>query len=148
MLSNSGIIQASTLATIKRISWDEMQKRRAQGLCFDCNNKFTPGHRCQVPQLMILENIAQDDVTAVEVDSIKQEEETTPIERREGMEEPEITIHALTRWAAPRTMLINVTIKNREFIALIDSGSTRNFVNDRIDEALQLHVKPTEPFLV
>ena len=60
--SNSRTIQVSTPETIKRLSWDEMQKRRAQGLCFNCNDKFNPGHRCQAPQLTILENIVQEDV--------------------------------------------------------------------------------------
>ena len=25
------------------------------GLCFNCNDKFTPGHKCQGSQLMLLE---------------------------------------------------------------------------------------------
>ena len=40
---------------IKRLTWDEMQRRRAQGLCFNCEEKFTPGHRCTSPQLLLLE---------------------------------------------------------------------------------------------
>lgn len=45
-------------------------------------------------------------------------------------------------------MRIKVTLENQEFIALIDSGSTHNFVNHRIAEAMRLPVKPTEPFSV
>ena len=41
---------------MKRLSWEEMQKRRAQGLCFKCNDKFIAGHRCQGPQLLSLES--------------------------------------------------------------------------------------------
>uniref|UniRef100_A0A6N2LI86 Alcohol dehydrogenase-like N-terminal domain-containing protein n=1 Tax=Salix viminalis TaxID=40686 RepID=A0A6N2LI86_SALVM len=40
---------------MKRLSWEEMQKKRAQGLCFNCEEKFTPGHRCKGPQLLLLE---------------------------------------------------------------------------------------------
>ena len=40
---------------IKRLSWEEMQKRRAQGLCFNCDEKFTVGHKCQGPQILLLE---------------------------------------------------------------------------------------------
>jgi len=29
-----------TASPMKRFSWDEMQKRRAQGLCFNCEEKF------------------------------------------------------------------------------------------------------------
>ena len=45
-------------------------------------------------------------------------------------------------------MRIKVILGNREFIALIDSGSTHNFVNNRIAEILRLPMKPTEPFIV
>ena len=40
---------------VKRISWEEMQRRRAQGLCFNCNERFNLGHQCQKPQLLLLE---------------------------------------------------------------------------------------------
>ena len=45
----------SSNATIKRLTRDEMQRRRAQGLCFNCNERFTLGHRCSQPQLLLLE---------------------------------------------------------------------------------------------
>lgn len=53
-------------AAVKRISWEEMQKKRAQGRCFDCNYKFTLGHKCQAPQLMILENLTINDAATSE----------------------------------------------------------------------------------
>lgn len=28
---------------------------RAQGLCFNCDDKFTPGHKCRGPQVLLLE---------------------------------------------------------------------------------------------
>lgn len=40
---------------MKRLTWDEKQKRQACGLCFNCDEKFTPGHRCRGPQLLLLE---------------------------------------------------------------------------------------------
>ena len=58
-VSNPNPPICSTQATIIRLSWDEMYKRRAQGLCFNCNERFTPGHKCQAPQLMILEDCIQ-----------------------------------------------------------------------------------------
>ena len=47
--------RASPAAPIRRLSWDEMQKRRAQGLCFNCNDRFTAGHKCNKPHLLLLE---------------------------------------------------------------------------------------------
>ncbi|KAL0412968.1 UNVERIFIED_CONTAM: hypothetical protein Sradi_1498500 [Sesamum radiatum] len=35
---------------IRRLSSSEMQERRAQGLCFNCDDKFRPGHVCKSKQ--------------------------------------------------------------------------------------------------
>lgn len=40
---------------IKHLTWDEMQNRRTQGLCFNCDEKFTPGHRCKRQLLLWLD---------------------------------------------------------------------------------------------
>ena len=32
---------------MKHLSWEEIQKERAQGLCFNCDEKFTARHRCR-----------------------------------------------------------------------------------------------------
>jgi hypothetical protein len=45
----------------KKLSWEEMHKRREKGLCFGCNKKFTPGHRCQTPQALSIEVSATEE---------------------------------------------------------------------------------------
>ena len=50
--TTSSIIKLSP--AMKRLSWEEMQKRRTQALCFNCEEKFTPGHKCKHPQLLVL----------------------------------------------------------------------------------------------
>ncbi|TXG48185.1 hypothetical protein EZV62_027479 [Acer yangbiense] len=69
-----------------------MQKRRAQGLCFNCDEKFTPGHKCKGPQLLLLEGSSE----------YSDDEET------EGSMEsqPEISLHALIGWTAYKTMRV------------------------------------------
>ena len=32
-----------------------MQRRRAQNLCFNCNDRFTAGHKCLGPRILLLE---------------------------------------------------------------------------------------------
>ena len=77
---------------MKKLLWDEMQKRRAQGLCFNCDKKFTAGHRYRGPQLLLLEGYEEYD------------EEDNP----EGAEDftPEISLHALSGWTTQRTMRV------------------------------------------
>lgn len=38
-----------------KLSWEEMQERRKNALCFNCNEKFTLGHRCQGPLAFFIE---------------------------------------------------------------------------------------------
>ncbi|RVW61741.1 hypothetical protein CK203_065071 [Vitis vinifera] len=44
-----------TLSPMKQLTWAEMQRRHAQGLCFNCDEKFAPRHKCKGPQLLLLE---------------------------------------------------------------------------------------------
>ncbi|KAG8658352.1 hypothetical protein MANES_03G138751v8 [Manihot esculenta] len=105
-----------TATPVKRLSWEEMQKRRAAGLCFNCDAKFTPRHRCAKPQLLLLDGGTED----------------------EDEDEPEISLHALTGWSNSQTMRVLVKIGSTEMIVLIDSGSTHNFINGKMAESLRL----------
>ncbi|KAF2317412.1 hypothetical protein GH714_021927 [Hevea brasiliensis] len=48
-LSSSSPVKSKPTTPVKRLTWEEMQKRRADGLCFNCDEKFVPGHRCSKP---------------------------------------------------------------------------------------------------
>jgi hypothetical protein len=121
---------------MKRLTWSEMQSRRAQGLCFHCDERFVLGHKCKRSQLLLLE------------DSYKEEDIDNEGAHTIFQEEPEISLHALTGWSTARTMHVSAKVGLHELIVLIDSGSTYNFINDRIAEVLQLPVVPTKPFNV
>ncbi|GJR00748.1 putative reverse transcriptase domain-containing protein [Tanacetum coccineum] len=41
---------------IKKLTPVEMQKRRAEGLCYNCPEKYQPGHRCTPPQFLLLQS--------------------------------------------------------------------------------------------
>ena len=46
----SGAVREQNLNTpYRRLSWEEMQKRRVQGRCFNCDERFTSSHRCRQP---------------------------------------------------------------------------------------------------
>jgi hypothetical protein len=62
--------QSQTLP-VKKISWDEMQKRCAKGLCFNCNDKFVLGHECNAVQAFLIE---KDEPTLTEFEDKRKEE--------------------------------------------------------------------------
>ncbi|KAH7571764.1 hypothetical protein JRO89_XS04G0135500 [Xanthoceras sorbifolium] len=85
-----------TTVPIKRLTWEEMQRRRAQGLCFNCDDKFSVGYNCRGPQLLLLEgNINEDS----EGDINKDTEVSIDLSF-----DPGISLHALTGWSDAKTM--------------------------------------------
>ncbi|KAH9685457.1 hypothetical protein KPL70_013962 [Citrus sinensis] len=135
--TTSPIVNKNSPATpFKKLTWEEMQRRRAQGLCFNCNKKFTAGHRCTKAQLLILEAEEEYEETL----------EAAPIE--EASYDPKITFYALTGWTTPQTMRVKAKIGPYEIIVLIDSGSTHNFISTRLANLLKLPIIPTAAFPV
>ena len=135
---------------IKSLSWEEMQRKRAQGLCFNCNERFTAGHRCQKPQLLLLKghegNVDCGDGTDQQTWEDDHGGEAAEVQEHEP--KLEITLHALTGWTAPKTMRVTAKMGPHEVMVLIDSGSTHNFISNRLANKLRLPVIPTETFPV
>jgi hypothetical protein len=91
-------------------------QRRKDNKCFHCDELFTPGHKQHCKQLFVMEVIQDDD------DSGDQ-----------GLynAEPTISIAALTgiQPRRGRTMQVYATVQGAVLRALLDSGSTHNFVD-------------------
>lgn len=78
--------------TPKKLSWDELRRKRSLGLCFSCDERYTPGHKCKKPQLLLMEG--------------GDEKEEDNASGEDAEEEPEITLNALTCWDAPKTLRV------------------------------------------
>ncbi|KAL4318769.1 hypothetical protein GQ457_18G015560 [Hibiscus cannabinus] len=131
-------VKAHPTTPMKRLSWEEMQRRRTQGLCFNCDEKFSSGHRCRKPQLLLLEGDSRSSCDDDDEESFNKAQ----------LREPAISMYALTGWSTARTMRVTATICDLELDVLIDSGSTHNFISEKMATWLQLPVIPTEPFTV
>ncbi|XP_026419646.1 uncharacterized protein LOC113315600 [Papaver somniferum] len=53
-ISTSNTRQHSTLPPIKKLSYDDMRDRREKGLCYNCDEVFSYGHKCIKQQIYML----------------------------------------------------------------------------------------------
>ncbi|KAA8525944.1 hypothetical protein F0562_007956 [Nyssa sinensis] len=132
-----------TLPPVKKISWEEIQKRREKGLCFSCNERFTPGHLCAIKQLFVFdaEGGGNKDWTRDNPATEETDEDT-------GDSDLQISLHALVGYTGPRTMRVAGRIGCRRVPVLIDSGSTHNFIDQRLARHLALSVTLIDQFWV
>ncbi|KAF7137823.1 hypothetical protein RHSIM_Rhsim07G0182700 [Rhododendron simsii] len=97
-----------------------MDARSEKGLCYNCDEKFIRGHRCQRKQLYLM--MVDED----KIDDIGQDDQA---ENERALEdEIQLSMHALSGSNSFRTMKILGFLRGKAITILIDSGSTHNFV--------------------
>uniref|UniRef100_A0ACD5W8S7 Uncharacterized protein n=1 Tax=Avena sativa TaxID=4498 RepID=A0ACD5W8S7_AVESA len=119
--------------TFRRLSPTEIADRK-KGLCFNCDDQFVPGHRCA--HLFSVEVNASADYDEVD--------ETMHRPTDLSDEEPRVSLQVMTGlWSigASNTMQLDVRIGMDTFTALLDTGSTHNFIDsDALVRAKLTHV--------
>nr|GMC71591.1 Transposon Ty3-G Gag-Pol polyprotein [Ipomoea batatas] len=127
---------------IKKYTAAEIRERRDKGLCFHCDQKYSPGHRCRGPFLLL---VGTDDADATEADVQEVEPDSSGGEVVTG----DISmLNTLAGPGSPRSLRLMGKINKQSCLVLIDSGSTHNFIHPTITEKLQLATTPIKPFKV
>ncbi|KAJ8754363.1 hypothetical protein K2173_002814 [Erythroxylum novogranatense] len=104
---------------VKRLTWDELNERKRLELCFKCNDKFGPGHKCK--KLFSIQAVLEDSDDDIEME----------IEDQDSAEEvPAISLHAIAGFEGPKTMRLCGRVVRLDGMVLVDSGSTHNFISE------------------
>ena len=119
----------------------EMDERRAKGLCFWCDDKFVPGHRCRNRKLYSL-CIVEDDG-----DNSSEEEETMEARNTENLT-PHLSLQAIHGTAGCQTIKVWGKIDKCPILILIDSGSTHNFIHADLMDKLECPTTTIKPMVV
>jgi predicted aspartyl protease len=125
----------------RRLSQAEMTQRRAEGLCFNCDEKYVQGHRCK--KLFVLEVDDTDDDEEVD-------EEIECSALTLGEELPGISLHAITGVRAKgfQTMKVFVSVGDAVAVALLDTGSSHNFIDIGMARRAGLRLRERRNFSV
>jgi hypothetical protein len=113
-----------------RLTPDEMAEQCRMGLCFNCNEKYTRGHNQFCRRIFFVEGVEIDDT-----------DEATPDADGEA---PCFSLQALAGVPVADTMQIAVALGAASLVALLDSGSTHNFISEAAARrtGLPLHQRP------
>jgi hypothetical protein len=115
-----------------------MAERRKQGLCYNCDEPYVQGHNCA--RLFYLE-VAGYIVEEPDDDSV--EEPAAAVANTEfDPEKPMISLAAIAGIRTEDTMQVYVQLGNHQLVALLDSGSTHNFVRGDVARRVGLHFSP------
>ncbi|XP_019451923.1 PREDICTED: uncharacterized protein LOC109354024 [Lupinus angustifolius] len=119
-----------------------MNERRAKGLCYFCDEMYTPEHSLSHKKLQI---------HLLEVDELEDEEVGSGRDQEtvlSSSEEPHISVNALTGVANFNTMRVTGRYNKKPLDILIDSGSTHNFLDRQVAERIGCRIEELQPILV
>jgi len=126
-----------------------MVERQLKGLCYNCDDKYFPEHKCMEQKLFmaVTEDISEEDVVVLPVEELPPPSDLTPPSDPPDVD-PVISLNALTGFSAPQTLKLIGYIKNRKVIILVDSGSTHNFIHRRIAQEVNCYTRVVNNFQI
>ena len=101
---------------MEHLSQAKMEERRRLGLCFNCNEKFGRGHNRVCQRIFLIDLAAAND------DDDDAEESAS--------DEPIVLVLAISGIRTRETMQMGITIGGASFLALLDLGSSHNFITE------------------
>eukprot|EP00253_Pinus_taeda_P010303 PITA_10303 len=135
-----GSVVAPSLPQPIRLTPQKLEEKRAKGLCYSCDSKYTKGHKCAEKKLFYIDCEEEE-----EKEQERSKEEDILQEQSLDKEEmnPTISCNALAGITTPQTIKIEGKIKKKKVIVLIDSGSTHNFIHCKVAKELNCFLYPT-----
>eukprot|EP00253_Pinus_taeda_P034002 PITA_34002 len=109
-----------------RLTPQKLEEKRAKGICYSCDSKYTKGHKCAEKKLFYINSEEEEEK---EQERSKEEDILQEQSLDEEQMNPTISCNALAGIITPQTIKIEGQIKKNKVIVLIDSGSTHNFIH-------------------
>lgn len=105
---------------VRRLTQADQEEHRRLGLCYNCDEKFRRRHNQVCKQLFLLDSAMKD---TEDVPESSEEKATTEAS-------PHFSLHAIAGVWFSDTMQLRVQLGDTSLIALLDSGSTHNFISE------------------
>jgi len=99
-----------------RLSPSELEERHRNGQYFNCDDKYVRGHNRVCARLFVMQVTSRD--------------EEDDVAKHDDDQQPHISLHAIAGVCTRDTMRVCVQLGQITVTAILDSGSTHNFVSE------------------
>ncbi|XP_061351369.1 uncharacterized protein LOC133296412 [Gastrolobium bilobum] len=126
---------------IKKLSPEEIARKRELGICYTCDEKWTSKHRCKSKMLLLIGEIDEDQ------QDTEEEILWSPESKDDSLA---ATLHSLAGSFNPRALIFETWLCGHKESVLVDYGSSHNFINRELAHQLNvpmLHSKGMEVFM-
>lgn len=125
---------------VKRLNHVEIKECNKKELYYNYDEKFIVGHHYMTQKLYVLD-------TNTPIELLEDAIEDVVAYIKEKLDEhtkvyPKISCNALYDFSSPQTMKCHGYFKVQTLIVLIDSGSTRNFMDPNVDKKVHSYIYP------
>jgi hypothetical protein len=137
--------KAASGLPIQCISPAQMKERRDKGLCYYCDDKWLPGHKCKSLRLYLMSGLKlppEDTFKDVYYDSTDLVDSVPEFDVVE-CKEPGISISSISGSLGSKSMRLLGVLQSQRVSILIDLGSTHNFLDPTILAKVNLPVLST-----
>ncbi|XP_047943092.1 uncharacterized protein LOC125189916 [Salvia hispanica] len=123
-----------------RLSREEKADRSKKGLCWYCDERWTPGHSCKRNFLAYIgtDDDIQETDPPIDVDQDDPDLITADISQ----------VHSIDGQVRSKSISLIGDIRSTTVRVLVDSGSSHDFIHPRISEQLSLPLTSISPFRV
>ncbi|KAL2330578.1 hypothetical protein Fmac_018159 [Flemingia macrophylla] len=128
--------------TTKQLTPAFMSERRAKGLCYFCDEPFTPEHSRTHKKLQI--HVMELDDTSDSEEVVDPADDSTV----DIYSDPLISVNALTGVTKFKTMRVTGQSRKKPLHILIDSGSTHNFLDVNVANRLGCKIEDMDSITV
>ncbi|GJX35380.1 putative mitochondrial protein [Tanacetum coccineum] len=147
MFKPATLVDAYSLTKLQKAVIDDMKrknKKRAHNLCFYCDQKYTPGHKCagQLFSLVLVPD--EEDYFKDCIDELEENKNSMGIQDLQ----PQISLNALTETNNFQTTRVIGTVGKHLVHILVDCRSTHNFLDKNIVKKLGCSIRPIGPLAV
>ena len=126
---------------------EEFAQRKAQGLCFQCNDKFTPGHRCKKDlRVHIVMHKSEEESDGDSETFSEASENGDPSNSDTTVALALISYKSALGITSKKSLKVLGRIGEHEVEVLIDTGATDNFIRDELANELNLTMKKGSPY--